>query len=141
LTTAKLPDGKTTSLDQILSVFENMEVVNRFKSANKGLLPEDIFIYRYFSKSPLSELKSKFEKNESVNTATRTGNIIYLVLESLRINYLERVKNFINSNETNNELKKFIIPGAGQDYTIESSLNTSKSKIIWDNNERLKPVR
>jgi hypothetical protein len=141
LITVKLTDGKTTSLDQILSVFENMEVVNRFKAADKGLLPEDIFIYRYFGKSPLSELKSKFKSKESINTETRTGDIVYLVLESLRVNYIEKVTNFINSNETNKDLKGFIIPLAGQDYTIESNPYTSKSKIIWDNNERLKPVR
>jgi hypothetical protein len=122
-------------------VFENMEVVNRFKAADKGLLPEDIFIYRYFGKSPLSELKSKFKSKESINTETRTGDIVYLVLESLRVNYIEKVTNFINSNETNKDLKGFIIPLAGQDYTIESNPYTSKSKIIWDNNERLKPVR
>jgi hypothetical protein len=131
LITVKLTDGKTTSLNQILSVFENKEVVDRFKPANKGLLPNDIFIYRYFGKSPLSELKSKFESTSKEISGGQVTTIIYLTLESLRVSYLERVKTFINSNETNSTLRDFIVPGAVKDYTIESNPYTSKSRIKW----------
>lgn len=142
LITAKLPNGTTTKLDQILSIFENKEVLDRFKPADRGLVPNDIFIYRYFTKNPLSVLKTKFESKESINTESRTGEIIYLVLESLRVDYLTKVKTFIEGNETNSELKKFIVPGgSGQDYTLESNKDINKSKIIWEDNSRLKAIR
>ena len=55
-----------------------------------------------------------------------------MTLESLRVNYLERVTTFINGNEPNPTLKDFIVPLAGQDYTIESNPYTSKSRIKWN---------
>lgn len=150
LINVKTFDGKTIKLNLLLNTFNEVEVINRgikesesgvITGQGTGLKPSDIFIYRYFNNNPLSELKTQFSETVNINTLERIGNTIYLNLNSLRVKYLSEVGNFLTNYKSQGEENKYIRPGVSPDSTIESSLDITKSKLIWFSNVKLKDIR